>query len=140
MTFKSSDVNLLPPSDFKDLLVSILKFEESSDRFRLQLSPMQTSLSQAEQHTSLQLSVAQQILEEANRLLHKHDDLERHYGWALAGDFDHVGRVLGTGREERGREARQWMIDVCGRFVSARVGLEELRLTLRRLIDSLDVV
>jgi len=140
MSFQSSDINVLPSSDFKDLLVSILTLEELSDRFRLQLSLMQTSLSQAEQHTLLQLSIAQHILKEAGQLIHKYDDLERHYGWALAGDSDHVARVLGTNPEERAREARQWMIDVCGRFVSARVGLEELHETLRKLILSFDGV
>jgi hypothetical protein len=138
MTSGITNINLLPPSDFKDLLISVRQLEGATDRFRLQLSLMQTSLGQAGQNTSMQLSIAEHILDEANRLLQKYDNLDRHYGWVLARDSDHVARVMGQNGEQRGREAQQWMNDICGRFVSARDGLEELRETLRTLIDGLN--
>jgi hypothetical protein len=94
MVFGFPDVKVLPPSDFRDLLISILDLEQDTDKFIRYISLLQTSFNMADRCSSAQLSIVEQILGDIDCQEKRHSELDTCYGWVLASDNACVAKAF----------------------------------------------
>jgi pantothenate kinase-related protein Tda10 len=87
------NIDSLPPSDFKDLLLLLQEHEASFNNF----------LKSIKNYTTL---FARQDLDIVRNLKQQSNNIDAHYGWALASDSALVARMLRSDEEE---EAQSWM-------------------------------
>jgi hypothetical protein len=87
------DIDCLPPSDFKDLLILLQEHEASLNIFFRSIKSATTLF-------------ARQDLEIVRNLKQQRNNIDAHYGWALASDSALVARMFQSDDEE---EAQSWM-------------------------------
>jgi len=114
---------LLPPSDFKDLLISLQEVEAlTDDLFRHVCIPPNSATPRT--------YTRQQLLTRARTLQQEYADLDTHYGWVLASDRELLARMFEPANENGKLNASVWMKNVCERYEETKA---ELRATIDRL-------
>jgi hypothetical protein len=138
MVFNLPDVEVLPPSDFKDLLIAILDLEQDTDEFIRQISLLQASFNMAVRRSSAQLRIAEQILGDIDCQEKRYSELDTHYGWVLASDYACVAKAFGQDGVAV-EDARAWINGVCGKYGKMSDALRELEAGFRQFIrDALE--
>jgi hypothetical protein len=94
-------IHILPPSDFKDLLLELIYLEASLIVFQHQTSPLRATYHVQKDAVTLRDLKAQ---------IQK---IDTHYGWVLATDSAAVSGRFSTMREE---EAKTWLGAICARY------------------------
>ncbi|KAL6706281.1 hypothetical protein ACN47E_005571 [Coniothyrium glycines] len=131
-------LNALAPSDFKDLLASLLSLEESTTRFTTDWESLQAQLSSkaaaADDNDNdndyvddATRDILHKQLHSAQNLLAGFHDLDTHYGWVLASDYSFVARALDP-RARSEDAARRWVSGKVRRYTGLReevLGIQE---------------
>jgi hypothetical protein len=94
-------IHLLPPSDFKDLLLDLTYLEASLIALQHQTSPLQTL------GNSMTNSVTLDDLQEQVQ------KIDTHYGWVLATDFASVSRIFPTTNKN---DTKDWLRKIHARY------------------------
>ena len=125
--YRSTSGTKVPaPSDFRDLLDSILQLDAESIRTLDDLISLRRRHDQLPLDSSEQRDIAAQMVSVASDLEDRYQDLDTHYGWVLACDHALVNKVLRSyfGESEK---TEYWLI-------TANVIMENTRSTLRAII------
>jgi hypothetical protein len=94
-------VHLLPPSDFKDLLLDLTYLEASFTVFQHQTSPLQTFGNSESESMTLD-NLQEQI-----------QKIDTHYGWVLATDLESVSKIFPTTNKN---DTKDWLRKIHARY------------------------
>jgi hypothetical protein len=133
MVFNLPDVEVLPPSDFKDLLIAILNLKRDTDEFIRQIPRLQASFNITVRCSFSQLSIAERILGDIDCQEKRYSELDTHYGWVLASDYACVARAFGRDGVAA-EDARTWISNVCRKHGEIKGALRELATGFRNFI------
>jgi hypothetical protein len=119
------NIHILPPSDFKDLLLSLRALEEPT-----------SELLQAFAAPTLPYHSAQKLLLEQTRCLErKYTDIDTHYGWVLASDREFVARMFERTEMADDEGVATWMKRVSERHAEIRDSLREWVGALEEMVE-----
>lgn len=115
------NIYLLPPSDFKDLIMSLQQLEFFYDNL---LNRM---------HLPQILNTPQKRLVRQARWLQKeYANIGTHYGWVLASDYVLLERMFLPADIDINVCPRMWMKNLCERYEETERGLQVLVRSLKR--------
>jgi hypothetical protein len=130
--FNMPNIDLLPASDFKDLLTSIVHFQTAFDQFSLRLLIVQGS--PLADGSIMRRNVAMQLLRDVLTLSQQGQEIDAHYGWVLASDIAMVSRAFGPANGHTEEDARAWLNNMCTEQGRMRKALDKLKDVFQRLI------
>jgi hypothetical protein len=108
------NIDQLPASDFKDLLMSLQQLEAPTDELLRQVGSSPTSR-----------KGVQELLEQTRCLERRYADIDTHYGWVLASDRALVARVFGSDVVDAEVGASLWMRRVSKRHRDIKAALRD---------------
>jgi hypothetical protein len=130
--FNMPNIDLLPASDFKDLLNSIIRFQRAFDQFSVRLLIVEGSF--LADDSIMRRDVTIQLLRDVLSLNQQGQEIDAHYGWVLASDIAMVGRAFGPANGHTEEDARAWLNSMCTEQERIRKSLVELKDIFQRLI------
>ena len=112
----------LPPSDFKDLFLAMLRLHADTARCMQNVACLQEQIDHGDGEPLCEL--AGNIRERICLLRRRYKDLDRHYGWVLAGDC--LGVAKGYAENGLAKDGGRWVRGLFGEHVGVQGRLEEM--------------
>lgn len=119
------NIQLLPPSDFKDLLLALQALETPTSELLQSFAAPRLSY-----HSAQKL-----LLEKMRSLERKYTDIDTHYGWVLASDRKSVARMFEQAEMTNAEGVATWMKRVSEQHAEIRDSLREWVRALEEMVE-----